>query len=82
MNEPGTIPLEVLLFAIVGFGDVLQQMPLARIPPPPSFVIVPPDVAVVEVMAVTAVVVIVGSTTVNALTSLEYTVELPEILYE
>jgi hypothetical protein len=47
----------VLLFAIVGFGDVLQQTPRAVTPAPPPPVTSPPLVAVVPVTDEAAVVV-------------------------
>jgi len=53
-------PSAVLLFAVVGFAEVLQQTPRAVTAAPPSAVILPPLCAVVPVMEVTAVVVKVG----------------------
>jgi hypothetical protein len=50
----------VLLFAIVGFGDVLQHTPLSVTVAPPSLVTFPPDVAVVAVMLPTELVITVG----------------------
>ena len=60
INVPDPVPSVVFVFAIVGFGDVLQHTPLAVTFAPPLSVIFPPLVAVVAVIALNAVVVIVG----------------------
>ena len=52
---------------MVGFGDMLQQTPLAVTSAPPSKVTFPPLDAVFDVIAVTAVVLTVG-----VITALEY----------
>jgi hypothetical protein len=57
---PVPVASEVLLFAIVGLLEVLQQTPRAATDAPPSLLILPPLVAAVEVMEVIAVVVRVG----------------------
>ena len=57
VNVPIPVPLLVMLFAIVGFGLVLQQIPRAVIALAPWYVIVPPETAVVCAMLLTAVVV-------------------------
>ncbi len=54
------MPLVVLLLAMVGEEDVLQQTPLAVTVAPPSEVTFPPPVAVVWVMLVIELVVTVG----------------------
>ena len=56
MKLPLPVPVEVLGSAIVGFCDVLQQIPLTVTAAPPSLVMFPPLVAVVEVIAEMAVV--------------------------
>ena len=55
-------PSIVLLFEVVGFGEVLQQTPLAVTAAPPSLDILPPHVALVVVIIVGIVVVNVGTT--------------------
>ena len=60
MKLPLPVPVEVLASAIVGFWDVLQQIPLTVMTAPPSLVMFPPLVAVVEVIAEMAVVVSTG----------------------
>ena len=60
MKLPLPVPVEVLGSAIVGFWDVLQQIPLTVTAAPPSLVMFPPLVAVVEVIADMAVVVSTG----------------------
>ena len=62
MNEPVPLPSVVLLSLIVGFGFVLQQIPLAVTVELPSDVTLPPQVAVVAFIFVTSFVVTVGST--------------------
>ena len=64
MNAPVPLPSVVLLSAVVGLADVLQQTPRAVTADPPSEVTFPPLDAVVEVMPVTAVVVTVGAAVV------------------
>ena len=54
------VPLVVKLFAVVGFGLVLQHTPLAVMAEPPSLLILPPLLAVVAVIALTAVVLKMG----------------------
>ena len=44
------VPSVDLLSAVVGLGEVLQQIPLAVILLPPSLVMLPPPVAVVLVI--------------------------------
>ena len=63
VNTPVPVPSVVLLSAVVGFCNVLQQTPRAVIAPPPSLVIFPPVLADVPVIADTAVVEIEGSIT-------------------
>jgi hypothetical protein len=63
VKVPVPIPSEVLLSAVVGLCDVLQQTPLTVIVPPPSAVILPPDFVEFEVIEVTSAVVIVALTT-------------------
>ena len=59
---PVPVPLEVLLFAVVGLVDVFQQTPLSVILAPPSLMVVAPLVAPVHVIEEAAfVVVIVGA---------------------
>jgi len=60
-NEPDPVPFVVLLSAIVGFDDVLQQTPLAVTVAPPSLDTFPPLSAEVGVKKDIAVVVIVGN---------------------
>ena len=60
IKPPLPVPLVVGLLSVVGFAEVLQQMPRAVTAAPPSAVTLPPPVAVVWVMAVMAVVVTVG----------------------
>jgi hypothetical protein len=76
VNEP-VVPVSVVLVlsAIVGEGDVLQQTPLDVMFPPPSEVMFPPLVADVVVIEVASVVVTVGrfASAVNE-TSLPYAV--------
>ncbi len=59
-NPPTPVPLLVLLFAVVGFGEVLQHTPLAVTVAPPALFTVPPLVAEVAVIFEIAVVVTVG----------------------
>ena len=60
---PTPVPSLVLLLAIVGFVDVLQQIPRPVTVAPPSEVMFPPLVAVVWVIFEAAVVVNVGKFT-------------------
>ena len=61
VNVPVPVPLEVLVVsAIVGFGEVDQQTPLAVTDVPPSEEILPPDVACRVEIEVTFEVVRVG----------------------
>jgi hypothetical protein len=64
VNAPVPVPSVVLLSAVVGLADVLQQTPRAVTAAPPSELMFPPLEAVVDVMAVTAVVVSVGAAVV------------------
>lgn len=66
-NDPSPPPFNVLLFEIVGEGDVLQQTPRSMIGPPLSVVISPPDFAMFGVISVTGFSVITGNTTGTAL---------------
>jgi hypothetical protein len=50
VNVVVPVPSVVLLSEIVGFGEVLQQIPFALMALPPSLVILPPPVAVVLVI--------------------------------
>ena len=61
VNKPVPVPSSVLLPLMVGFADVLQQIPLAVIGAPPSEVTFPPLDALVEVIEDTVVVVTVGA---------------------
>jgi hypothetical protein len=56
INTPVPVPSVVLLSAIVGFTNVLQQNPRAIIAALPSLVIIPVVVALVVVTFETAVV--------------------------
>ena len=58
---PVPVPSVVLLFAVVGLADVLQQTPLAVTDAPPSEVTFPPLEALVEVIEDIAVAVTVGA---------------------
>ena len=58
---PVPVPSVVLLFAVVGLADVLQQTPLAVIEAPASDVTFPPLDALVEVIEDIAEVVTVGA---------------------
>jgi hypothetical protein len=60
-NAPSPVPLVVMLSAVVGLDEVLQQTPRAVTGTPPLSVTFPPEVAVVEVIAVIVVVVTVGA---------------------
>ena len=57
---PMPLPSVVWLPLIVGFADVLQQIPRAVTAAPPVEVTLPPPVAVVAVILVTEAVVMVG----------------------
>jgi hypothetical protein len=60
VNAPVPVPSVVLLSAVVGLAEVLQQTPLTvTLAPPPEVTFPPPD-AVVEVMDVIVAVVTVG----------------------
>jgi hypothetical protein len=80
---PVPVPSDVLLFAIVGPVEILQQTPRTVTEAPPSLVMLPPLVAVVEVMEVIAVVVRVGieAARVEKFISFPYTVPLPLLKY-
>lgn len=54
---PDPVPSIVLLFEMVGLGNVLQQIPRAVTGDPPSLVIFPPQVAEVEVIVAKSIVV-------------------------
>jgi hypothetical protein len=60
VNEPVSLPLVVLLSAVVGLAEVLQHTPRAVTLSPPSEVTLPPPDAVVEVIEVIVAVVTVG----------------------
>jgi hypothetical protein len=60
VNAPVPVPLVVLLSAVVGSAEVLQQTPRAVTLAPPSEVTFPPPDAVVEVIDVIVAVVTVG----------------------
>ena len=67
---------------MVGFGDMLQQTPLAVTSAPPSKVTFPPLDAVFDVIAETAVVLTVGVVVeVVKLTSLPYPVPALFVAY-
>jgi hypothetical protein len=70
VNAPVPVPSVVLLSAVVGLADVLQQTPLAVTLDPPSEVTFPPPDAVVEVIDVIVAVVTVGVVKVVKLESL------------
>jgi hypothetical protein len=61
VKEPVPTPFLVESFATVGFGEVLQQIPLAVTGAPPSEVILPPLIAVILVTEVDAFVVNIGN---------------------
>jgi hypothetical protein len=61
VNAPVPVPSVVLLSAVVGSADVLQQTPRAVTAAPPSEVTFPPPAAVAAVIPVIAVVVTVGA---------------------
>jgi hypothetical protein len=60
VNVPVPVPSVVLLSAVVGLAEVLQQTPLTVTVAPPSEVTLPPPEAVVEVMEEIVAVVTVG----------------------
>jgi hypothetical protein len=60
VNEAAPVPSVVLLSAVVGRVEVLQQTPLAVMVAPPLSEIAPPLDAIVEVMEVIVTVVTVG----------------------
>ena len=62
VKAPVPVPLDVVLSAVVGLGDVLQHTPRAVTAAPPSDVTLPPLSAEVEVILETTVVFTVGST--------------------
>ena len=62
LKTPMPEPSVVLLFAMVGFAEILQQTPRAITEALPPAVILPPLCAVAPVMKVTAVVVKMGRT--------------------
>ena len=75
--DPG--PSVVLLFPVVGPGEVDQQTPRTMTADPPSLVMVPPPAAEIEVIDVTAIVERVGSIAVVVkFISLPY--EVPALL--
>jgi len=57
---PVPVPFVVLLFKIVGEGEVFQHTPRAVMSAPPSFVTLPPLTALVEVIQEAVVVVTIG----------------------
>ena len=59
------MPSVVVLFDVVGFGLVLQQMPLLVTAAPPLLVILPPLNALKQVMEVGMSVVIVGTVVIQ-----------------
>ena len=61
VKVPEVVPSVVLLFAIVGVADVLQQIPDAVIAEPPLAVIVPPETASTFVILLAAVVLSIGA---------------------
>jgi len=63
---------------MVGFGDMLQQTPLAVTSAPPSKVTFPPLDAVFDVIAETAVVLTVGTMGGGGVSLLAVHVPLPE----
>ena len=65
VNVPDVVPSVVLLFAMVGVADVLQQIPDAVIAEPPLDVIVPPELAVFCVILLAAVVLSIGAVAVD-----------------
>jgi hypothetical protein len=72
---PVPVPSDVLLFAIVGPVEILQQTPRTVTEAPPSLVMLPPLLAVVAVTEVIAVVVRAGVTALVAkLSSFPYAV--------
>jgi hypothetical protein len=62
---PDVVTLVVLLFAIVGVADVLQQIPDEVISDPPLDVMVPPEIAVFCVILLAAVVLSIGAVAVD-----------------
>ena len=65
VNVPVPLPFVVWLSDMVGFCDVLQQIPLAVIVALPLLVTFPPHVAVLVVMLLTVDVVTVGNDNSN-----------------
>jgi hypothetical protein len=61
VNVPIPVPSKVLLLPTVGFGVVLQQIPLAKTASEPSLVTVPPQIADVSVIPIIFEVDITGS---------------------
>ena len=74
VKVPWPVPALAKLFAMVGFGVVLQQIPLLVPVAPPLFVILPPQMAVVDSIDDAEVVVRVGNEIVVKETSLPYPV--------
>jgi hypothetical protein len=62
LNVPEVVPSVVLLSAVVGVAEVLQQIPDTVITDPPLEAIVPPEVAAYLVILLAAVVLSVGAT--------------------
>ena len=60
VKEPAPVPLLVVLFEMVGLGEVLYTTPRAITDTPPSSVTFPPLLAPVAVILLIAVVVTVG----------------------
>jgi hypothetical protein len=60
VNDPVPVPSDVVELEVVGFGEVLQQIPLAVTGLLPSLVMFPPDVAEFVVTDEAEVVVNVG----------------------
>ena len=77
------IPLLLLvkLFAVVGLGLVLQQMPRWVTTVPPSEVILPPDIAVSPVMLIIEFVSTVGRVNVVKLYVIPYAVPASFVAY-
>ena len=67
-KEPAPVPSFVCESAIVGFCEVLQQIPRAVTLAPPSLVTLPPQLAVLEVIAEIVAVVSLGKARVVKLT--------------
>ena len=65
VKVPEVVPSVVLLFAMVGVADVLQQIPDAVIAEPPLDVMVPPELAVFCVILLAAIVLSIGAVAVD-----------------